>query len=502
MRIFCNILMLALTAMSAGAQVYLEYDEPERDFPLRQTSVQTQEADGQLTVADSLASAHPGLWRKVARTPINKSLSPRVFSGYRHLKAPLLSQTFPDPEISAEVWRDSVTTMLPIAADEPDLETRRMDSLLIAMGFIEVPAQTPSRKDLPVAFGSVTPDWLRNALSSYRFQEDFTYRMMIENPGMIEYAYWDLPVPPRLPEEDTSLHGYLKRLELPEITGAGEVATNNDIPRINWLHTFNTALQLSQAYVSGNWYQGGNSYLAFLGNLMWDVQLNNVYHPNLIFQSTLAYKLAINSTPDDQFHKYSVSQDLFQYNLKTGYKAIYNWYYSFLMQFKTQFLNSYPANSETRQAAFLSPGELNLGLGMTYSKENAAKTLKFSASISPASYNFKVCIDKKVDKAQFNIKPGRKWVNEIGSNAEVNFYAKIWGNTTYTTRLFIFTDYKLLQADWENTINFQFSKLFSTQIYAHLRYDTSADRSIAKEWKKLMLKEILSVGISYTFSTK
>ena len=94
------------------------------------------------------------------------------------------------------------------------------------------------------------------------------------------------------------------------------------------------------------------------------------------------------------------------------------------------------------------------------------------------------------------------WLNEIGSNAELNFYAKLWGNTTYTTRLFIFSDYKMLQTDWENTLNFQFSRLFSTQIYAHLRYDTSADSSISHEWKKLMLKEILSVGISYTFSTK
>ncbi|MDE5645464.1 MAG: DUF3078 domain-containing protein, partial [Muribaculaceae bacterium] len=227
-----------------------------------------------------------------------------------------------------------------------------------------------------------------------------------------------------------------------------------------------------------------------------------VYHPKLIFQSTVSYKLAINSTPDDECHKYSVSQDLFQYNLKAGYKAVNNWYYSFLAQFKTQFMNSYPANSMTRTASFLSPGELNLGLGMTYSKENAKKTLKFSASISPVSYNFKTCIDPKVDHSQFGILQDRKWVNEVGSNAELNFYAKIWGNTTYTTRLFIFSDYKMLQTDWENTLNFQFSRVFSTQIYAHLRYDTSADSSITRQWRKLMLKEILSVGISYTFSTK
>lgn len=439
--------------------------------------------------------SHPRSYPDNAGMMINKSLAPRVFMGYRHLGRPKRFSRFPDAGVTSQVWRDSI---MPQTGRTPLSPT---DSVLVLLGFREPQPRVPSREELPVAFGSVTPDWLKKAADTYRFQEDFVYEMMLRRPGLIEYAYWDLPERPRLKEEDYSLRGFIRGIDLPALGEAGTLrGSGHDV--INWLHLFNVSLQLSQAYVSGNWYQGGNSYLAFLGSFLWDVQLNNVYHPNLIFQSTVSYKLAINSTPDDEFHKYSVSQDLFQYNLKTGYKAFQNWYYSFLMQFKTQFLHSYPANSETRTASFLSPGELNLGLGMTYSKENEKKTLKFSASVSPVSYNLKTCIDPLVDHAQFGIKPGRRLVNEVGSNAEVNFMAKIWENTTYTTRLFLFTDYRVLQGDWENTINFQFSKVFSTQIYAHLRYDTSADSSIDRNWRKLMLKEILSVGISYTFSTK
>lgn len=438
----------------------------------------------------------PDLGETIYATPINKSLGPRVFLGYRNLFHPRKFTTFPDPEIATQVWRDSVHNSaeeLDNTADDPFLNSIETISA-------EKP-EIPSREDLPVAFGSVTPDWLKRATNTYRLQEDFVYQMMVENPAYIDYAYWDLPVPPRLPEEDYSLRGYLQRLHLPKVIEAEKLDVNSKGTPVNWLHSFNVALQLSQAYVSGNWYQGGNSYLAFLGNFNWDVQLNTAYHPNLIFQSALSYKLAVNSTPDDQYHKYSISQDQFQYNLKAGYKAIHNWYYSFLLQFKTQLFNGYPANSPTRSAAFLSPGELNVGLGMTYNKENKDKTLALSVSISPISYNLKTCINRYVDPAQFGIRPGRKLQNEIGSNAEINFKAVIWGNTTYTTRLFLFSDYSSFLSDWENTINFQFSKLFSTQIYAHLRYDTQADSSISK-WKKLMLKEILSVGISYTFSTK
>ena len=254
--------------------------------------------------------------------------------------------------------------------------------------------------------------------------------------------------------------------------------------------------------MSGNWYQGGASYLAMLGNFLWDVQLNQVYHPKLMFQSTVSYKLSVNSTPDDQYHKYSISQDLFQYNLKMGYKAIHNWYYSFTTIFKTQFFHSYPSNSMVRSASFLSPGELNLGLGMLYSKQNKKKTVVLSISIAPLSYNLKTCIDPLVDHAQFGIPEGRKLKNEFGSNAEINFKWNIRDNITYTTKMYLFTDYHSFQGDWENTFNFQFSRFFSTQLYAHLRYDTLADPKISPKWNKWMLKEILSVGLSYNFSTK
>lgn len=434
-------------------------------------------------------------------TPVNKILMPRVFAGYRHLSRHPRFPQFMDAQVMrnafGDVYRekteqDTLTLVLENYIDE-------IPENNIAQEYADL--NIPSRDELPIAFGSVIPDWLRNSIESYRWQEDFIYRNMVNNPWSIEYAYWDLPERPRLPEEDFSFLGFMKKIEV--ATPSQEtLPVHADGRRINWLHTFNIGLQLSQAYLSANWYQGGNSYLAFLGNFLWDVQLNSVYYPKALFQSTVSYKLAINSTPEDKFHKYQISEDLFQYNLKAGYKAVHNWYYSFMAQFKTQFLHNYPVDSDVRTASFLSPGELNLGLGMTYAKENAQKTLKLSATISPLSYNLKTCLDRNVDPTMFGIKPGHKTLSDIGSNFEVNFMAKFWGTATYTTRLFFFTDYHSIETDWENTLNFQFTKVFSTQIYAHLRYDTQADSSIVPKWGKLMLKEILSVGISYTFSTK
>lgn len=435
----------------------------------------------------------PDISGEAYETPVNKIFMPWVLKGYRHItKRPRFS-SFMEPKITRsvidQVWRHDNIERADTIGDDVFADN---DSI----------ARVPSREELPIAFGSVIPSWLTNSARAYNWQEDFMYNTMVHNPNTIEYAYWDLPERPVLPEEDTSFLGYLQRLNIPKIEPDKELPVEPEIEHTNWLHVFNLALQLSQSYISGNWYQGGTSYLAFFGNFLWDVQLNQVYHPNTMFQSTVSYKLAINSTPDDRYHKYQVSQDLFQYNLKAGYKAYHHWYYSFVTQFKTQFLNSYPTDSPTRVASFLSPSELNLGIGMTYSKENQKKTVKFSATVSPLSYNLITCIDPKVDGTQFGLTHGKKTLSEIGSNAEVNFMAKIWGNTTYTTRVFFFTDYSSLTTDWENTLNFQFSKFFSTQIYAHLRYDTKADPNVSRKWGKLMLKEILSVGLSYQFTTK
>ena len=345
------------------------------------------------------------------------------------------------------------------------------------------------------------PDWLIAGIRAGLMTEDLEYAYMVNHPESIDYAYWDLPVPPRLPEEDKSFRGFLKRQKLPKISLDDVVIPPMELERRYWLHYFNVALQLSQAYVSSNWYQGGNDYIAVLFNTNWNVELNTVFKPNLLFQSSFQYKLGISSNPKGSLHRYSMSQDLLQYNLKTGVKAFNHWFYSFNLLFNTQLFNAYEEDTMTMTSALLSPGTLNLGLGMTYNFQNQKKTFKVSASISPLAYNLKTCINKNVDPVQFNIKPGHKTVSEIGSSGEMNMELFFTSNISWKSRLFLFTDYNYFLGEWENTFNFQLNKLLSTQIYLYPRYDTSAERNGSK-WKHWMFKEILSFGISYVFSTK
>lgn len=350
---------------------------------------------------------------------------------------------------------------------------------------------------LPAGISDPIPDWFKKSLRFQNQIHDASYRMLITNPAMVEYADWNLPHQPRIPAEDFSFRAFLRRMNLPEASPDEAIIPPVELKRRNWLHYFNVGLQLSQAYVSSTWYQGGNSYVAGLFNFTWNVDLNTVFHPKLLFQSSLEYKLAVNSNPKGSLHKYNTSQDLFQYNLKTGLKAWNHWFYSLNLLFNTQFFNAYPDDSLERSSTFLSPGTLNVGVGMTYTL--TTQRLNLSASISPLAYNLKTCIAADIDHEQFNIKPGQKTVSEIGSSAEVNLTWKFTDNISWKSRLFLFTDYSYFLADWENTFNFQLNKFLSTQIYLHPRFDSSTEANT--KWRHWMLREVLSFGISYTFAT-
>lgn len=440
---------------------------------------------------------------EVNPAPVNKIIGPWVFLGYRNLTRKGFDTTLPsfipgtrvmtgDSIPDALYGLPDVLGVLPVENDSTDII---LDELARLSGIPE------DRQHIDVTDPEkVTPKWLVDALNAYRIQEDFMYRNMIENPATIDYAYWDLPVPPRLLDDDVSFAGYMRRLDLPDVDVDKAVLPEELVRRRHWLHSVGASLHFSQAFVSDNWYQGGNNHLALLFGFNWNVQLNQVFHPDILFQSNLSYKLGLNSTPQDEVHAYSISEDMLQYNLNTGLKAFKKWFYSFNAVFKTQILRNYEKNSMVRTASFLSPGDLNLGLGMAYSHKNRNNTIQLTATISPLSYNLKTCITDKIDHSQFNISPTSKTRNEIGSNGEFNMSWIITANINYKTRVFLFTDYKYFLSDWENTINFDINRFLSTQLYVHLRYDTSTEGNTS--WKHLQLRELLSFGLTYTFSTK
>lgn len=438
--------------------------------------------------------------KEINNKVVNRSFIPKVFGGYRKIHK--------IPEFKHIKPYNGLQTMTPLPTDSvnqdllsEDLWEPEVNDSIDIVDYIALMDTIQEINDTYTHFiPGKRPKWLNDALLAQRIQEDLMYSYMIDHPEMIEYADWELPEPPVLYEDDITFLSFIKKQESPDMSEQEAVLPEFYLKKIHWLHTFGTLLQFSQAFVSPNWYQGGNNYLALLFNFNWNVNLNQVFHPKLLFQSALSYKMALSSTPKGSLHKYTISDDAFQYNLNAGLKAFGNWYYSYNLLFKTQLLNNYEESSMTRTASFLSPGDLNMGIGMSYNHKNKLNTFQYTLTISPLSYNLKTCISDKIDHSIYNIAPDKKVKNEIGSNAEINLQWQLMSNISYKTRFFIFTDYSYFLGDWQNTFSFDINRFLSTQLFIHLRWDTSAEKTT--NWKTFMMREILSFGLSYTFSTK
>ncbi len=357
------------------------------------------------------------------------------------------------------------------------------------------------KKDIDLSLNDSIYGWLVSENYHSRLISRAKQSFIVNMPADVRFDEASLPEPPR--EFKATVDPETAKIVIDELPSKATPQTQLEASfnRRHWLKTFNSSIQFSQAYVSPNWYQGGNNNLNVLVNLYYNIKLNPAFHKNMLFETTFQYKLGMNDAPNDSLRSYSISEDLFQFNLLAGYKASKYWYYSTNVSFKTQLMRNFKSNTHDLKGAFLSPGELNVGIGMTFNYSNPKKTFTMDASISPLSWNMKTCISHKMNEESFGITKGRKTVDQYGSNAEGKAQWKLCENISLRSRLFVFTDYKYAYGDWENTFSFTINRYLSTQIYVHMRYDTSTPACDDPDWSKFQLKEILSFGFSYKISS-
>ena len=383
--------------------------------------------------------------------------------------------------------------------DKPDTQSGMMYAPLVFDGRdVATPHKAVASSDLYSL--DAGDQWLQDAMNDASRTRQLRQRAMIGNPQLVAYNANRLPEAP--PEgviagdpRQAMLTIAPAQVAVDEVTPPAAPAE----PIHNWLHVFNASLQFTQAYISGNWYQGGENNLALLGSLNWNCNLNTDVHPNWLFNNALSYKLGLATTHGDSIRNYLINEDNFLFTSQLGYKAVKNWYYSAMFQFTTQFLNNYKVNTRTMTAAFLSPAEMNIGLGMTYNLKKADDRM-FTLAIAPISYNWKYCRNiTDIDPTRFGIDAGKHSKSTVGSNFEAKLLWRFNPSVMLTSRYYMFTNYQYVQGDWENTLDFAIGKYLTTQFYTHLRFDRSHPRD--DDWNYWQFKEILSLGVIYRFAT-
>ena len=341
----------------------------------------------------------------------------------------------------------------------------------------------------------------------YLFQkslDDMVYKqVLLADPRNFKYTIWQLPSTSIKSESIDVSKDQIK------IDVKSTLSARDDINPIKkfipdrkyWTSTFAADIKFNQNKSSANWHKGE------LNNMNIYTNTNTTYNyarNKVSLTNTLITTFTLVNSPNDTLRKYTIGTDELRLNSLFGLKAVKNWNYSVSGEFITSMGNKFIANTQNKQAAFLSPFTVNAGIGMTYAVKpkfnKPDRSLDLSLSLDPLSFNYKYSKDRAINLPAFFPKDENgNYMHELktfGSRVVMTQNARFNKSMTLYSRLNYFTNYERIECEFENKFDIILNKYFSTTIHLILRYD---DGVVLKEGSDtfLQINEIFAFGFSY-----
>ncbi len=261
-----------------------------------------------------------------------------------------------------------------------------------------------------------------------------------------------------------------------------------------WTKKGDFYLQFMQNYVSGNWYKGGESNYSAVGSLTLEANYDN--KNKWKWDNKLELKLGFLRSSSDSLHKFKSNEDLIRLTSKAGLEAAKNWYYTLQLMAYTQFSRGLKSNDAKTYSDFMSPFNINLGLGMDYKVATKNKRLTGTLNFSPVSLNYRY-VDRLALSTSFGLEEGRHSKVEFASHMTADLVWKMNDVATWKSRFYAYTSYKRAEIEWENTFELRVSKYISANIFLYPRFDDSS--TYDDDLGYWQFKEFCSVGFSYAF---
>jgi len=281
-----------------------------------------------------------------------------------------------------------------------------------------------------------------------------------------------------------------------------------------WERSNTIGLDLTQVSFV-NWNAGGQNSISALAKGHFTRKLTK---GRFLWNNELITRYGFNKQVDRESRK---TDDVFQINSTAGYRTDdkSNWYYSAKFNFITQFTNGYAYPDKTKPISKpFAPAYLFWGLGTEY----VDKVNNFNVYLSPLTAKVTLVLDQElanqgaygVEKAKYDENGnlthlGRKDRTEFGVLISGQYKTQLFENINLDSRASFYTDYLNrfgnIDVDLQLSLNMKVNKYVQASILTHLIYDD--DIKAVKEvdgqnvtiGPRIQLKQILGVGLNYTF---
>ncbi|MBS1598240.1 MAG: DUF3078 domain-containing protein [Bacteroidetes bacterium] len=273
---------------------------------------------------------------------------------------------------------------------------------------------------------------------------------------------------------------------------------NDTIPKI-WKTGGLFNLNFNQAALS-NWAAGGDkSSLALTSYLNAYAFYKKGKHS---WDNTLDLAFGIVSTTSLGKRK---SDDKIDFLSKYGYEVAKSWYISGLFNLRTQFANgfSYPdGKPKVLTSDFFAPAYILLSPGINYKPND-----HFSVFVSPITARWVIVRnDSLASVGAFGVDSGKHVKFEYGAYASIAYNTKIGANSSFTTRLDLFSNYghnpQNVDIYWTNLLAVKISKILAMTFTVNMIYDDDV-KTVKSDGTQggaaLQLQEVMGIGLAVKF---
>jgi hypothetical protein len=296
----------------------------------------------------------------------------------------------------------------------------------------------------------------------------------------------------------TFIHAQNTEKELIQNTEKAVKIINDTVVDEGWKTKGNFSLLLNQSSFN-NWIAGGED--SFSGTLGINYDFN-YKKDDLTWDNKLLASYGLLQTKTADFAK--KTDDRLEFNSIVGKRAFGEWYYSYFLNFRTQFTTGYIYGQDTNgkeirteSTKFLSPGYLTTGPGIYWTKDANLK-INFAPLTSKFTFvdNAYTSVTGYIDGDYFGVDANKSLRYELGFYASVYYKLAIMTNVTAENTLNLYSNYlenpQNVDMDYSLNIIMKVNKYLSANFSFQAIYDDNAFRGF-------QTRQVFGLGINFGF---